>query len=108
MALIKNRKARLTGGDPELFEQAETGCEVVAADLNDKASLVAAFKGCHGAFLVTNFWEGLDVEREVNPNPIRYHSSLFCLERELPSVRWSGEPWRCVTYARMSTTCSQV
>jgi hypothetical protein len=41
------------------------GCELVAADMNDKASLVAAFKDCHGAFLVTNFWEGLDAEKEV-------------------------------------------
>ncbi|HGN2727619.1 TPA: NmrA/HSCARG family protein [Pseudomonas aeruginosa] len=31
--------------------------EVVAADLNDIASLRGAFSGAHGVFVVTNFWE---------------------------------------------------
>src|SRR5258707_6082212 len=31
--------------------------EVVAADLNRPETLEAAFKGAHGVFLVTNFWE---------------------------------------------------
>src|SRR5258705_3360653 len=31
--------------------------EVVAADLNRPETLKAAFKGAHGVFLVTNFWE---------------------------------------------------
>ena len=31
--------------------------EVVAADLNRSETLEAAFKGAHGVFLVTNFWE---------------------------------------------------
>src|SRR6266850_2415731 len=31
--------------------------EVVAADLNRPETLRAAFKGAHGVFLVTNFWE---------------------------------------------------
>src|SRR5258708_9633795 len=35
--------------------------EVVAADLNRPETLKAAFKGAHGVFLVTNFWEeGVD------------------------------------------------
>jgi uncharacterized protein YbjT (DUF2867 family) len=33
------------------------GVEVVAADLNDPSTLVPAFRGSHGAFLVTNFWD---------------------------------------------------
>jgi len=33
------------------------GAEVVAADLNDKATLVNALKGAYGVFGVTNFWE---------------------------------------------------
>lgn len=36
---------------------AERGVEVVAADLNDPATLGAAFAGAHGAFVVTNFWD---------------------------------------------------
>ena len=31
--------------------------EVVTADLNRPETLTAAFKGAHGVFLVTNFWE---------------------------------------------------
>ena len=34
--------------------------EVVKADLTDLNSLVGAFKGSHGVFVVTNFWEGAD------------------------------------------------
>ncbi len=34
--------------------------EVVKGDLTDPESMVAAFKGAHGVFVVTNFWEGAD------------------------------------------------
>ncbi|OLY94248.1 Uncharacterized conserved protein YbjT, contains NAD(P)-binding and DUF2867 domains [Cnuella takakiae] len=34
--------------------------EVVQADLMDLASMINAFKGAHGVFVVTNFWEGAD------------------------------------------------
>lgn len=34
--------------------------EVVPGDLTDLASLTEAFKGAHGVFVVTNFWEGAD------------------------------------------------
>ena len=40
------------------------GAEVVAADLDDAASLEAAFEGAHGAFCVTNFWEHFSPDRE--------------------------------------------
>ena len=43
---------------------AERGAEVVAADLDDEASLTAAFAGAHGVFGVTNYWEYFSVERE--------------------------------------------
>lgn len=35
----------------------ERGVEVVQADLDDRESVEAAFRGAHGAFVVTNFWE---------------------------------------------------
>jgi len=44
---------------------AERGAEVVAADLDDPASLRAAFDGAHGAFCVTNFWEHFSPEKEL-------------------------------------------
>jgi uncharacterized protein YbjT (DUF2867 family) len=43
---------------------AERGAEVVAADLNDQASLERALDGAYGAFLVTNFWEHFSPEQE--------------------------------------------
>ncbi|TDZ32055.1 NmrA-like family domain-containing protein 1 [Colletotrichum spinosum] len=44
---------------------AARGVEVVSADLNDKASLVEAVKGSHTVFAVTNYWEKLDKDLEV-------------------------------------------
>ena len=43
----------------------DAGAEVVAADLDDVASLVRAFEGAYGAFLVTNFWEHFSPEKEI-------------------------------------------
>jgi len=43
---------------------ADAGAEVVQADLDDVASLTAAFDGCHGAFCVTNFWEHYSPAKE--------------------------------------------
>lgn len=41
------------------------GARVVAADMDDSASLHAAFSGAHGVFAVTNFWEHHTPEREI-------------------------------------------
>jgi uncharacterized protein YbjT (DUF2867 family) len=40
------------------------GAEVVAADLDDAASVKQAFAGAYGAFCVTNFWEHFSPEKE--------------------------------------------
>jgi uncharacterized protein YbjT (DUF2867 family) len=45
---------------------AAAGAEVIGGDADDPASLERAFKGAFGAFLVTNFWEHLSPERELN------------------------------------------
>jgi uncharacterized protein YbjT (DUF2867 family) len=44
---------------------AAAGAEVVAADLDDQASLERAFAGAHGAFCLTNFWEHFSPEKEL-------------------------------------------
>jgi uncharacterized protein YbjT (DUF2867 family) len=44
---------------------AARGAEVVAADLDDAASLRAAFDGAYGAYCVTNFWEHFSPEKEL-------------------------------------------
>ena len=63
---------------------AAAGAEVVAADLDDRASLARAVDGAHGAFCVTNFWEHSSPEKELaqaraifsrNPPRFTLHSS---------------------------------
>ncbi len=44
---------------------AALGAEVVAADLDDEKSLAAAFRGAHGAYCVTAFWEHFSPEKEL-------------------------------------------
>jgi uncharacterized protein YbjT (DUF2867 family) len=44
---------------------AGAGAEVVAADLDDRASVERAMNGAHGAFCVTNFWEHFSPEKEL-------------------------------------------
>jgi uncharacterized protein YbjT (DUF2867 family) len=41
------------------------GAEVVAADVDDPASIRRAFTGAYGAFCLTNFWEHFSPEREL-------------------------------------------
>jgi len=43
---------------------AERGAEVVAADIDDEASVRHAFAGAYGAYCLTNFWEHLSAEKE--------------------------------------------
>jgi uncharacterized protein YbjT (DUF2867 family) len=43
---------------------AASGAEVVAANVDDEASVRRAFEGAYGAFCVTFFWDHLSVERE--------------------------------------------
>lgn len=44
---------------------AAAGAEVVAADLDDAASVEKAFEGAHGAFCVTFFWAHFSPEKEL-------------------------------------------
>jgi uncharacterized protein YbjT (DUF2867 family) len=46
------RNARSAGAQ----ELVRAGAEVIEADLDDAASVRAAFDGAHGAFVVTNYW----------------------------------------------------
>lgn len=49
---------------PKARELAKLGVEVVAANLDDEASLRRAFEGAHGAFWVTSFWEHFSPDKE--------------------------------------------
>ncbi len=46
-------------------ELSKLGAQMVQADLDDKSSLVSAFKGVHGVYCVTNFWEHMSPEKEM-------------------------------------------
>lgn len=39
--------------------------EIVKADADDEESMIKAFEGCYGAFIVSNFWEDMDVRHEM-------------------------------------------
>jgi uncharacterized protein YbjT (DUF2867 family) len=41
------------------------GVEVIKVDLDDPASCKEALKDAYGVFLVTNYWEILDANREI-------------------------------------------
>jgi uncharacterized protein YbjT (DUF2867 family) len=45
-------------------ELAAEGAQVVAANVDDEASLAQAFAGAHGAFCVTFFWDHFSAEKE--------------------------------------------
>jgi uncharacterized protein YbjT (DUF2867 family) len=49
---------------PAAAALAAQGAEVVAANLDDEASLRAALDGAYGAYFMTSFWEYNDVARE--------------------------------------------
>ena len=51
-------------GSAKARELAELGAEVVAADVDDPASLKRAFAGAWGAFCVTFFWDHFSPEKE--------------------------------------------
>ncbi|KAL8290659.1 hypothetical protein RB600_006209 [Gaeumannomyces tritici] len=45
---------------------AAKGVEVISADMNDESSLVKALAGSYAVFAVTNYWETLDMQTEIN------------------------------------------
>jgi uncharacterized protein YbjT (DUF2867 family) len=60
--------ARAITRDPsseKATELAALGAEVVAGDVDDEASLEAAFAGAHGVFCVTFFWAHFSPELEI-------------------------------------------
>jgi uncharacterized protein YbjT (DUF2867 family) len=50
---------------PKALHLAESGADVVTADLDDADSVRRAFAGACAAFCVTNYWEHFSPEREV-------------------------------------------
>lgn len=61
---FKVRAITRNAGSEKAKELAKLGVEVVEADVEDKASIVNAFKGAYGAFCLTFFWEHFSPEKE--------------------------------------------
>lgn len=64
----------------------QKGADVVAADVDDKASLAKAFKGAYGAYCVTFFWEHMSPEKEQAQAKAMAEASA---ETGLKHVIWS-------------------
>lgn len=65
---------------------AAQGAEVVAADLNDVASVERAFAGAQAAFCVTFFWDHLSPKREIEQ---ARHMARAAKRAGLEQVIWS-------------------
>jgi uncharacterized protein YbjT (DUF2867 family) len=65
---------------------AAAGAEVVAADIDDAASVRRAFAGAHGAYCVTFFWAHMSPERELAEARVMAEAARDC---GLRHVIWS-------------------
>ena len=73
-------------GSDKAKELAKLGVEVVEANVEDKATLVKAFKGAYGAFCVTFFWEHFSPEKE---NQTARNMAEAASEAGVKHVNWS-------------------
>jgi uncharacterized protein YbjT (DUF2867 family) len=65
---------------------AQQGAEVVACDTDDAESVRKAFRGAHGAYCVTNYWEHYSVDRELAQAK---HMAAAAKAEGLAHVIWS-------------------
>jgi uncharacterized protein YbjT (DUF2867 family) len=80
------------------------GVQVVAADLDDAASLGPAFAGAYGAFCVTNFWEHFSPERELTQAENMARAAKAAgLEHVIWSTLEDTRKWVPLDDARMPT-----
>ncbi|KAG4442132.1 hypothetical protein IFR05_002418 [Cadophora sp. M221] len=62
---FKIRGVTRDASKPAAVDLATKGVEVVKGDLSSPTSVDAAIKDSHTVFLVTNFWETMDVKQEI-------------------------------------------
>lgn len=75
----------------------EQGAEIVAADLNDEASVVKAFMGAYAIFAVTNFFEPADSLGVEEARKIEYQQAINMVKaaKKTPTLQhylWSTLP----------------
>src|SRR5512143_1248304 len=61
----KVRALTRNAGSEKAKELKRLGADVVEADIDDVESLKSGFRGAHGAFCVTFFWDHFSPEREL-------------------------------------------
>ena len=66
---------------------ASQGVEMVAANLDEPESLHKAIAGSYGVFLLTNFWDGMDADRETQQGK---NAVDVCLEKGVKHLIFSG------------------
>jgi len=83
---------------------AQQGAEVVACDTDDAESVRKAFRGAHGAYCVTNYWEHFSVDRELAQAK---HMAAAAKAEGLAHAVWSTledtRKWVPLSDARMPT-----
>ncbi|MFF4879622.1 NmrA/HSCARG family protein [Micromonospora sp. NPDC000668] len=67
-------------------ELASRGAQVVEADLDDESSLRRAFVGAYGAYVVTNYWEGMSAQTELGH---ARNAARAAKQADLRHVIWS-------------------
>jgi uncharacterized protein YbjT (DUF2867 family) len=65
---------------------AQAGAQVVAADLDDAASVHRALRGARAAYCVTNFWEHFSPDRELAQASVMAEAAR---RADVPHVIWS-------------------
>jgi uncharacterized protein YbjT (DUF2867 family) len=94
---------RKTASD-QAKELVKLGAEVVAADLDDQASLENAFKGASVVFCLTNYWEHFSPEKELGQAT---NQARAAKQANVPHVIWSTledtRRWVPLTDDRMPT-----
>ena len=83
---------------------AAAGAEVVAADVDDEASLAKAFEGAYGAYCVTFFWAHFSAEKEIEEAKAMARTAKGAgLEHVIWSTLEDTRKWVPLTDDRMPT-----
>ncbi len=83
---------------------ARQGAEVIAANLDDAASVERAFAGAYGAFCLTNFWEHFSPEKELaQATTMAQAAKKTGLQHVIWSTLEDTRRWVPLTDSRMPT-----
>ena len=86
------------------LELARLGAEVVAADVDDEASLIRALSGAYGAYFVTFFWDHFSPEKEGAQVAAMAHAAkVVGLKHAIWSTLEDTRKWVPLSDERMPT-----